>query len=290
MVKLRVPATSANIGVGFDCLGIALDLYTYFTFEKSTAFSITGTPSQFQNKDNLVYLAFCKALAFLHHEVPEVAIHMESEVPMSRGLGSSATCVVGGVLGAYALTNTPIDKADILRLCTEMEGHPDNVAPAIYGGLIASYQNKERVCSVSYSVDERFQWLALIPNFETKTADARKVLPAEVPYTTAVQNSAKLSVVLKAFETYDTTILQEALKDELHEPYRKTLIHEYEEVKACCEAIDSIGFYISGSGSTLMNIMRDEKKVAAIQAAVQSLTYGWECRLLKVDKEGACIC
>lgn len=290
MVKIQVPATTANVGVGFDCLGIALNLYTYFTFEEADEFSITGCEERFQNEDNLVYTSFLKALAYLKKEVKGVSIIIDSNVPVSRGLGSSATCVVGGVLGAYELTNTAIDKEAILNICTEIEGHPDNVAPAIYGGLMASYQSEKSVISVPYLVDERFHFLALIPDFETKTEEARKVLPKELPFATAVRNSAKLSVVLKGFEMYESNILSEVMSDEVHEPYRKPLIHEYDEVRAICEEIESVCFYISGSGSTLMNVMRDAEQVEAIQKRLDELDYGWKCVMLDVDRAGASLC
>jgi len=290
MVNIRVPATTANVGVGFDCLGIALNLYNYFTFEEIDGFSIQGCEKRFQNKDNLVYTSFLKTLSFLDKKVAGVSIVMNSNIPVSRGLGSSATCVVGGVLGAYALTNTKINKEDILKICVEIEGHPDNVAPAIYGGLQACYQSVNEVVRVDYLVDDRFSFLALIPNFETNTKEARKVLPKVLPFENAVQNSAKLSVILKGFEMYDANILTLAMNDEVHEPYRKGLIHEYEKVKAICNNIESVCFYISGSGSTLMNIMRSDIHVNEIQKQVEQLTYGWKCKLLKVDKIGACQC
>ena len=290
MVKIRVPATSANIGVGFDCLGIALDLYAYFTFEEIEGFSITGCDECFSNQDNLVYTSFLKALDYLKKEVKGVSIHIESHVPLARGLGSSATCVVGGVVGAYALSNTPLDKDAILRICSEIEGHPDNVAPAIFGGLRASFQDNGEVISVSYPVDERFHFLALIPDFETKTSEARKVLPEVLPFATAVRNSAKLSIVLKGFDMYETNILANVMNDQIHEPYRKVLIHEYEKVKKICQEIESVCFYISGSGSTLMNVMREKSNVNEIQKGLNQLQHNWKCLLLALNKEGVSIC
>lgn len=289
MVTIRVPATSGNVGVGFDCLGLAVQLYSYFTFEVSDTFRISGCEEQYQNQNNLVYTSYLKALEVLGVEKKEVAITIVSHVPVARGLGSSATCVVGGVLGAYYVSNTPIDKQEILKICSDIEGHPDNVAPAIFGGLVASYQEEE-VCSVSYKMHEDYHFLALIPDFETKTEDARKVLPKEISYQSAVRNSAKLSVALKAFETYDVDSLHRVMKDELHEPYRKQLIHEYDAVKKVCEDIDSICFYISGSGSTLMNVMRSEQSVTKIQTELNKLQHNWKGILVKVDTTGACIC
>ncbi|OCN03787.1 homoserine kinase [Erysipelotrichaceae bacterium MTC7] len=291
MVKVKVPATSANVGVGFDCLGVALNLYTYFTFEPSDRFQISGCEPRFASEDNLVHTSFQKALAALGKEPMCVHIHIDSHVPVSRGLGSSATCVVGGVVGAYALTNTPIDKEAVLRLCTDIEHHPDNVAPAIFGGLVASYVDETNdVYHVSYPVDPRFTFLACIPDFETKTSDARKVLPEEVSFHTAVSNASKLSLVLKGFEMFDSQLLTVALKDEIHEPYRKKLIHGYEDVKAICLGVESVCFYISGSGSTLMNIMRDASKVATIQQQLTALPNHWTAIPLAVDTQGVQLC
>ena len=290
MVKIRVPATTANVGVGFDCLGIALNLYTYFTFEKADKFSIHGCEKRFQNKDNLVYTSFLKTLNHLNKEEIGVSITIEGNVPVSRGLGSSATCVVAGVLGACEITNTKLDKDAILSICTQIEGHPDNVAPAIYGGLMASYQDEKTVISVPYQVDKRFRFLALIPEFETETKAAREVLPKTLPFSTVVKNSAKLSVVLKGFELYEANILSEVMDDEVHEPYRKSLIYEYDEVRKICEEIESVCFYISGSGSTLMNVMRDTKRICEIQNRLDKLKYGWKCVLLDVEQTGASVC
>lgn len=289
MVTIKVPATSANVGVGFDCLGIAFNLYTYFTFDEIDGFQISGCEERFSNQDNLVYTSFVYALKVLDKSVRGVHIHMDSHVPISRGLGSSATCVVAGVYGAFLLTNTTIDKDVILHICTQIEGHPDNVAPAIFGGLIASYQG-EQVVYKRYPVAPQFHFLALIPNFETKTADARKVLPKQVAFADAVQNAARLSIVLKAFETYDTKALQMTMQDVLHEPYRKQLIHEYDAVKAICERVDSICFYISGSGSTLMNVMYDHAHKETIDQALKDLQYKWQSIVLSIDEEGACVC
>lgn len=291
MVKIKVPATSANLGVGFDCLGLALNMYSYFTFSKSNEIIITGCEPRFQNEDNLVYTSFQKALKALGFEQMPVEIDIQSDIPVSRGLGSSATCVVGGVLGAFALTQTPIDKELVLKICTEIEGHPDNVAPAIYGGLVASYTDEQaNVHFVSYPIDERYNFLACVPDFETSTQDARAVLPEVIPFEKAVSNLSKLSIVLKGFEMYDSDLLSVAMADDLHEPYRKQLIHGYEKVQDICDNDHSVCFYISGSGSTLMNVMRDTAHVDVIAKQLEKLPNNWQCRPLQVDMKGATLC
>lgn len=290
MVKVRVPATSANLGCGFDCLGIALSLYTTFTFEEiENGLVFCGFEEKYSNTDNLVYKGFLKALKFLNKKVKGVKITVDCNIPVSRGLGSSATCVVGGIYGAYALTGESINKDDVFRIATEIEGHPDNVSPAIFGGLSASCIFENKPLTVHYDIDERFLFQALIPNFETETVDARKVLPKMVSHEDSIYTLSRLSIVLKAFETYDINLLNKVMDDKLHEPYRKKLIHEYEEVREICESVDSVCFMISGSGSTLINILREEENIYEIEEKLKKLSYKWEALLLHVDKVGTII-
>ena len=184
------------------------------------------------------------------------------------------------------MTGTEINKNDILKIATELEGHPDNVAPAIFGNLCASCLVDDEAISVQYNVDERFNFMALIPNFETKTADARKALPKDLLLKDAIFSLSRLGIVLRAFETYDIQTLKKVLADKIHEPYRKNLIHEYDEVRSICENIESYGFFISGSGSTLINILVDETKLELIKEQLKNLKYNWKVLFTKVDKEG----
>ena len=282
MVNVRVPATSANVGCGFDSLGIALTLYTTFGFERlDKGVEFVGFEERFSNKDNLVYQTLLTTLKKLNKTISGVRISIKNDVPICRGLGSSSTCVVAGIYGAYLLTDTPVDKQEIFTIANEIEGHPDNVSPAIFGSLSSSCttDNKEAV-TVKYDVDERFNFLALIPDFETSTEEARKVMPENIKLQDAIYSLSRLGSVIKAFETYG---------DKIHEPYRKVIIHEYEEVKNICESIDSAAFFISGSGSTLMNIVSAERNIEKIQSELDKLKYNWKAILLKVDKEGTVV-
>ncbi len=291
MVNVRVPATSANVGCGFDSLGIALTLYTTFEFEKlEKGIEFVGFEERFSNEDNLVYQTLLTTLKKLNKTISGVRISIKNDVPICRGLGSSSTCVVAGIYGAYLLTDTPIDKQEIFTIANEIEGHPDNVSPAIFGSLSSSCttDNKEAV-TVKYDVDKRFNFLALIPDFETSTEEARKVMPENIKLHDAIYSLSRLGSVIKAFETYDLTLLKKVMGDKIHEPYRKVIIHEYEEVKNICENIDSSAFFISGSGSTLMNIVSDENNIEKIQSELDKLKYNWKAILLKVDKEGTVV-
>ena len=291
MVSVRVPATSANVGCGFDSLGVALTLYTTFKFEKlDSGLEFVGFEERFSNENNLVYQTLLTTLKKLNKEISGVRISIDNDVPISRGLGSSSTCVVAGIYGAYLLTDTPIDKQEIFTIANEIEGHPDNVSPAIFGSLSSSCttDSKEAV-TVKYNVDERFNFLALIPNFETSTEEARKVMPKEILLKDALYSLSRLGAVIKAFETYNLSLLKKVMGDKIHEPYRKEIIHEYDKVRNICQEIDSSAFFISGSGSTLMNIVADENNIEKIKTELARLEYKWQPILLKVDTKGTLV-
>lgn len=287
MVQVRVPATSANVGCGFDTLGLALSLYTTFTFEEIDHGLIwEGCEPQFQNEDNLIYKSFQETLHYLNKKVTGVKITIDCNVPVSRGLGSSSTCVIGGIVGAYALSETPIDRNEILKLATAIEGHPDNVAPAIFGGLCVSCIVDEEPITVRYELNERFIFQALIPNFETLTSEARKALPVALPFQDVIYSLSHLPLVIHAFANYDLVMLKKVMGDKIHEPYRKKLIHEYEDVKKICENIDSQAFFISGSGSTLLNVLKDKEDAFIIESELKNLKYHWESVILSADRSG----
>ena len=284
--EVRVPMTSANVGCGFDSVGMAYQAYSVFHFEKSNKLEFEGFEEQFCNEDNLVYIAFKKALKKINKAVKGVKISLLEQAPIARGLGSSSTCVVAGIYGAYLLTDTEIDKEEIFRIATDIEGHPDNVAPAIYGNLCAACIVDGKPYNVHYNIDYRFKFMALIPNFETKTEDARKAMPKDLPLKDAVFSLSRLGVVLRCLENYDIDMLKDVLADKIHEPYRKKLIHEYDEVRKICEDVESYGFFISGSGSTLVNIVINDSKVKIIEERLKNLKYDWKVLFVGVDKNG----
>lgn len=287
MVKVRVPGTSANLGPGFDTLGLALSIYSTFSFEEiNSGLQIEGCDIQYANNENLVYTSFEKTLEILGKKINGLHIKIEANIPVSRGLGSSSSCIIAGVAGAYAITDTPIDLDKIFSIATEIEGHPDNVAPAIFGGLVSSLTMENKSYYVKYNINEKFNFLALIPDFETSTADARKVLPKILPFEDVIYSTSRLGIILKAFENYDKKLLNIAMDDKIHEPYRKKIIYEYEEVKKICKEIDSICFFISGSGSTLMNILDNVENLDKIEERLKKLKYNWKGMLLTVDNVG----
>ena len=163
-VKVRVPATSANLGPGFDVAGLAVTLYNTFTFELlDEGLEILGCPEQFANKDNLAYRAFEEGARYVGLDYKGLRITNEGDVPYTRGLGSSSTCIVAGIVGAFAFKNRYEERQNILELATKIEGHPDNVAPAIFGGLTVSVMEEHKVTTLSIPVKQDYRYVALIP-------------------------------------------------------------------------------------------------------------------------------
>lgn len=291
MIEVRVPATSANVGPGFDCMGLAVTAYASFRFsETGDGLCITGCPKQWQNEQNLVYQACVQVFSKCGKEISDLTIEIDAhEVPEARGLGSSAVCIVGGIVGANALLGNPLSKEEMLALCTEMEGHPDNVAPALYGGLTISFCEGEKVFTVKNQVHERFVFCALIPDYPVLTADARSVLPKQVSFHDALYNIGRCAVLAKGLSDGDIELVSHACDDVLHQPYRKVLIPDYEEVDRLADKHQALTWYISGSGSTMMLIFdHKEKAEALIQETLQRKPH-WQAKLLRVDNDGATV-
>lgn len=288
MIRIKVPATSANLGVGFDCMGLAVSLYSTIDFEQSSQkLIISGCDEQFQNEQNLIYQAFVRGCQFLNQPIPNVKITIDNHVPVSRGLGSSAVCIVGGLMGANLWFDSPLNKEEILTLATEMEGHPDNVAPAILGNLNVSFTDSlENIQNVAFKVSSDLFFVALIPDYQLSTKKARQVLPKSMDYQTVSYQVGHAVALSKAVEIGDLQLIRQAIIDKMHEPFRSKLIPDYSAVKSICEKDGGV-LYISGSGSTLMAIASNLNDAQKIIDETKKSFPNWETHLLSVDTKGA---
>ncbi len=288
MIKITVPATSANLGIGYDTLGMAVSLYSHFAFERAETLQITGCPEEFQNEGNLVYVSFVDALREWGVEPFPVRLHIETEVPVARGLGSSSTCVVAGIMAAAALTRHTVDRAELVRIATAVEGHPDNVAPAILGGAVCSFTPEGGLprC-LRYGVSERLRFITVIPPYEVHTSDARKVVPQEVPLSDAVWQMGRIAGMTRGLETGDLALIADANDDRLQEPYRRALIPDYEAIRATCLDGGAGTLWISGSGSTLMAVTDDTIVAKFLQVRLRETFPGCETHILTCDTQGA---
>lgn len=275
-LRVRVPATTANLGPGFDCLGMALDLYNTFKF--------TLKPGR--DKLFLVHKAWKHYEKRTGRRLPAMYASVEAEVPIARGLGSSATCIVAALLAANRYHHDHLSMEEILQLATEVEGHPDNVAPALFGGLRASAMKEHQVIHTAYAVHEDLQFAAIIPDQPASTAEARKVLPSQVSYKDACFNLSRLALLFKAMESADETLLKEAFQDRLHEPYRLSLWQGHEQVRADLMAQGAQAVFLSGAGSTLMSIFKG-LTMERVEDLQKRLGDHYQVRVLHVDRQGA---
>ncbi|MBO8463509.1 MAG: homoserine kinase [Firmicutes bacterium] len=289
MFLVSVPATSANVGAGFDCLGLALSMRGNFTFKKiEDGFMIKGCEKAYCNEDNLVYVAFKKTVEAAKQSLFGVEITIDCDIPLKRGLGSSAACIVAGCVGANALLGFPFSKEQLFAICTEMEGHPDNVAPALFGGLTLSFMKENTPILVPYHIHKSLQFMAVVPNTTVSTEEARKILPKQLSYTDAVFNIGHCAAFLRGLETGDTQLIKSAFGDRLHEPYRKQLIPEYPLLEQLCRRFDALALLISGSGSTMLIISNETKNLKQIEQELSKVSDA-ACHHLKVEQEGALV-
>lgn len=308
-ISVKVPASSANIGPGFDCLGIALPIYNTITIEETV---LPGTGIQinmmseddnfdemaFENipkdENNIVYKAVELLYNSIGQEPSELKINIESQIPIARGLGSSSSVIVGGLVAANKLLGNPADEAALLAIATEVEGHPDNVAPAILGGFVLS--NQEDDGTISYcKLDWPDEWdlTVCIPDFELSTDIARSVLPKEVPMHDAVFNAKHLGMLIHAIHTKDTKLMKQALKDRLHQQYREKLVPGMREIMEKFKHEDGIlGCVLSGAGPTLL-VISHKYDLDKIKSTVKDIwtnqNINADVRTLKVEENGATV-
>ena len=287
-VTIRVPATTANLGPGFDSFGCALQLYTDVTFEETEAgLEITGCDQAFTGPDNLAYVAYCAVLASLSEEVKGVKIHIDAHIPVCRGLGSSAALLVAGAMGANMLHGNRLSTQGLLNITNAMEGHPDNLAPAFFGGLTASMVDNGLPVTVNFPLHPDWEIVALIPDFDMPTVKARAVLPETVSRADAIYNVAHGALVLKALELGDEKLLHNAMRDKLHQPYRKHMVTDYEIIEGIART-SGAAFCLSGAGPTLLCITRDKRLKDKLAQKLPALTErNWEIMPLYVAFEGA---
>ncbi|MEO1094490.1 MAG: homoserine kinase [Cyanobacteria bacterium J06638_28] len=298
---VSVPATTANLGPGFDCLGAALTRYNrvhFYPGDESAPLQIavTGPDSDRVPLDasNLVYVAFQKCFEHLNRPVPPLKMDIMLDVPLARGLGSSSTAIVGGILGANAIAGLPLESAALADLATVIEGHPDNVVPALLGGCRLATNDDDgttTICEIPWHPD--IVPIVVIPAFEVSTAKARAVLPKQYARADAIYTLGHLGLLLQALGTGNGDWLQTAMGDRIHVPYRKTLIPGYDAVAQAAIAAGAYGVTISGAGPTLLALGTADNA----HTIAQQMATTWEQQgisivaalPLKIDTTGATV-
>ena len=306
-VSVKVPATTANLGPGFDCMGMALPIYNTVTIEETV---LPGTGIEINviaeddtsdelslehipmDENSIIY----KAVELLYNSIgqtpSELKITVHTQIPVARGLGSSASVIVGGLIAANELIGRPADEAALLSIATEVEGHPDNITPAIVGGLVLT--SSEEDGSIVYrKLDWPQEWnLTLcVPEYELATDISRSVLPKEVPIQDAVFNAKRLAMFIQAIHTKDSALMKLALKDKLHQPYRMKLVPGLEKIIENLKHEENVlGCVLSGAGPSIL-IISERNNLDKIRSIVREtwadLNVKAEIYTLPVENNGA---
>jgi len=296
VIKVKVPATTANMGAGFDCLGMALDLYNELIVQEADAFSIemkknTGMPKSHLTKDNMVYQSMLRFYSEIGKKIPEVKITQDDNIPMTRGLGSSSACIVAGLFAANELAGKPLSKDELAQLACQIEGHPDNVAPAVYGGIIIAVLEDDKLFHVKIAPSDELSFVTFIPNFQLSTAKARKILPNMYSRADAVFNISRASLFVASMMSRNWDNLAISVNDKIHQPYRGTLIPSMEQIFSCSAEAGAKGVFMSGAGPTIIAIVgREHEREFAdtMKSRLNEIECGvWETKILHADLNGA---
>ena len=243
---------------------------------------------QGEGKRSLVVRAAEAAFAHLGVTPPGLKVHLRNEIPLKRGLGSSGTACLGGIIGAAELTGRPLSPQEILKLALPLEGHPDNITPSLVGGLTASCLSEGEVRYVRIPLPEAITVVAVIPEQQLSTAEARRALPRQVPFADAVHNVSRVALLVGAMVAGDLSLLDEATRDRLHQPYRAKLLPGMEEVLEVARRGGALAAFLSGAGSTVVALVNQGAETVGAEMAEAWARIGLraEVKVLAIDREG----
>lgn len=263
-VIVKVPASTANLGPGFDTLGMALSLYSWVELSASekTTFQLHGEQMKGlpTDKSNLIYKVAQLVFKEAGVAVPELSIAMYSDIPLTRGLGSSASAIIGALVAANALIGSPLSDDKLFQLATGLEGHPDNVGASLFGGIVVSAWDGERADYVRLEPHARLETLVAIPAFQLSTEKARHALPSQISMADAVFNVGRSSLLVAALASGELGLIRHAMKDRLHQPYRAALIPGMTEILEHAADFGALGAALSGAGPTLIAFVDADSK------------------------------
>lgn len=294
MIRVRVPATSANLGAGFDCLGLAVNLYNYIDIAESDRVEISSSDGTWvpTTTENMIYDSAARLYEICGRKLSGLKIVQQNNIPMTRGLGSSSACIVGGLIGANTLLGQPFTKSELVDIASEIEGHPDNTTPALLGGIVTAVLDENKVFWVKQEVQNALRLVAIIPDFKLSTKVARECLPKEVSHMDARFNLARAALFSASLLQGKYENLHIAVNDRLHQPYRMPLIAHAQEVFDKIYELSAYAAYISGAGPTMMALVDGKATDFApkLREYLGSISLdGWEIKELVIDNAGAIV-
>ncbi|MBU2701045.1 homoserine kinase [Sporomusaceae bacterium BoRhaA] len=293
---IRIPGTTANCGPGFDAVGMACTIYNYLTIEETGNHEIhvevegEGIGQIPDSEGNIAVQAALSVFDRVHYDHTGFVMKMKNAVPLARGLGSSAAAIVGGLVAANCFTGEQLSTAELLDMATAIEGHPDNVAPALLGGVTVSFMDDEmHAKSLRFVPPTPLAMVVAVPDFSLATSAARQVLPKHVAYQDAVFNVSRVALLIGSLCSGDYRYLSSGLEDKLHQPYRKPLIKGIDSVFVAAQQAGAIGTAISGSGPCIIAFTtKNAQKIGkAMVLAFQSQDIGARYYVLELDTQGA---
>jgi homoserine kinase len=295
MYRVKVPATSANMGPGFDCMGVALDIYNTVAAEEipeGVVIENHGRDADLIEDDdsNLIYKAMKSVFDKVGYTPKGLKIISYNEIPVARGLGSSAASTAAGLMLANAMAGETLSLEEIIRLGTALEGHPDNIVPALIGGMTISYsQDTSSVGYIKLDFPENLRMLVMVPDFILSTTKARMVLPRQVELGNAVFNISRAALMVAALTAGKLEHLKYAVQDRLHQPYREKLIPGMQEVFEQAYNAGARGVFLSGAGSTIVAMVDADNNdfLSRLRGFLERMSYNWELKFVNVSRQGA---
>ena len=277
-IRVQVPATTANLGPGFDCLGMALDIWNHVEVELSSAPLVRvegkGAADLPSGPDNLVYRSILRLLEHVGVEPAPLSVTCTNNIPLKRGLGSSAAAIVGGLAAGNRLASIlsggkvqPLSSDEMLKLAVAIEGHPDNVAPALQGGMVLVVQRDDGLLTSAVPVPEGLRAVLFIPELTIATEEARSVLPEAIAWEDAVFNMGRTALLVNAMNTGNMEALATATEDRLHQPYRRQLFPAMKVIFEGAMKGGALGVFLSGSGPTVLALTHGREVTVAYEMA-----------------------
>ena len=293
-VTVRAPATSANMGPGFDCLGIALDIWNVITVEVGTeGFHISGQGEDElpHDRSNMVWQSVARVFQEAGRPVPELSLTCRNDIPTARGLGSSSAALVGGLTAGNELCGRPFSQTDLLQFAAEIEGHPDNVAPALFGGMQIAVYEGDRVICAPVPFPQELSAVLYIPSMPMPTEEARGLLESNVPRSDAVFNIGRAALLVRAMACGDLKHLDIATEDRLHQPARQTIFFPMKNIIRAALGAGALGAFLSGAGSTVLALATEKEFTIGYEMADAAAKSGidGEVRITRPTLHGASV-
>lgn len=295
MITVRVPATSANMGAGFDCMGVAVNLYnTIEISETGKGLEVIGSNIADyipRGNRNLIYRSMLAVFDKVGYSVRGIRISQKSDIPVTRGLGSSSACIIGGMIAANVLSGKQLSYSELLNIALEFEGHADNITPAMFGGMCISVVKNKKIIHKSVKIDPSVKFAAIIPVYSVGTKKARKSLPGRLSYEDAVFNMSRAVSFALCMSEGRLENLRELVQDRMHQIYRKNNVKHFDDIFQKSYEFGSKATYLSGSGPSIICIINDNYSGFAdnMNRYMKEKNIEAICRILSVDNVGAIV-